>query len=351
MSVASASRTIKFITKSGTYTAWINSPSGDLYQFYTGDETNVGTVTPDYTVSANQPTLYFVCTSSRTSEGIANVAAISWYFNGTLLSFSSTTNLSTGTYAGLFQKVYPDSDDGQYYYGLKIVGNLVESAGCASATIKAVATVTSGTVSDSITATYTVRIQKYSSDSYFVTIVAGDTNNFMITTDGGTCKLKAMVYKGSDSVTPDGYQWAYADGDEFVDISGATAQTYSVQEADVATSGMYRVTVTIDGVSYSDIQRVDDTTDPYDINPGADPADETIEEGSSAAYVNYTPTVVKRGSTTQASGTYVYDFLVTDAYGVKVASSTSVAQGTAYQVTEDMCANGDVCLVITANEA
>ena len=41
MSTASTSRTIKFISKAGTYTAVIMSPSGDVYQEYEGTQDDV----------------------------------------------------------------------------------------------------------------------------------------------------------------------------------------------------------------------------------------------------------------------------------------------------------------------
>ena len=48
MSVASTSRTIKFISKAGTYTAAIMSPSGDLYQDYEGTANDVTAIYPNF---------------------------------------------------------------------------------------------------------------------------------------------------------------------------------------------------------------------------------------------------------------------------------------------------------------
>lgn len=118
MSQASTSRTIKFISKAGTYTAAIMSPKGDLYQEYEGTTGDVTSVYPDF--SQLQPILYFVCTSSRVAEGIADPDAMEYYFNDQKISFSG--GASTGTFAGFFKTVAPAGD--QPYYGLQILKTL-----------------------------------------------------------------------------------------------------------------------------------------------------------------------------------------------------------------------------------
>lgn len=77
MSTASTSRTIKFISKAGTYTAVIMSPNGDLYQEYEGTPNDATAVYPDFTTL--KPILYFVCTSSRVAEGVADPDAMEYY--------------------------------------------------------------------------------------------------------------------------------------------------------------------------------------------------------------------------------------------------------------------------------
>lgn len=77
MSTASTSRTIKFISKAGTYTAVIMSPNGDLYQEYEGTPNDATAIYPDFTTL--KPILYFVCTSSRVAEGVADPDAMEYY--------------------------------------------------------------------------------------------------------------------------------------------------------------------------------------------------------------------------------------------------------------------------------
>ena len=122
-----------------------------------------------------------------------------YYFNGTKITFSGDT--SSGTFAGLFKKVAPSGDN--LYYGLQIVKNIAEAAGYAPAVIKMVATVSYGTQSDQITASYTIPIQQATGSSYRVTIAAGDNKNFVITEKGGSCILKAMAYQSGQPLTAD----------------------------------------------------------------------------------------------------------------------------------------------------
>jgi hypothetical protein len=349
MGSAAASRTIKFIQKAGTYSATIMSPDGDLYQEYDGNSSNVGTIYPDF--ATLQPILYFVCTSSRVSEGLVTPDAMQYYFNGQLISWNGVT--STGVFAGFFQKISPTEDNP--YYGLKILKNIVELSGLTSAVVKMTATVSYGTQTDQISATYNIQIGQSTGTSYRVTIAAGDTNNFVIRAKGGQCILKAMVYKAGTTITSGvTYQWSTLQNGVWTDLTGKTAQTLTVAEADINTYGEYRVTALVDGAEVgTDVQGVMDASDPYDIIPGAVPEDETIYmDESGNGEVTYTPKVVTRGTTTKALDTTFY-FVVMDAAGVYLNSASDRTTAmTSYSVKREHCAQagGDVTLVITSKD-
>ena len=89
MSSASTSRTIKFISKAGTYTAIIMCSEGDLYQEWEGTQQDVTNISPDF--ATLKPKLLFVCTSSRVAEGVATPDSIDYYFNGTKITWSGDT--------------------------------------------------------------------------------------------------------------------------------------------------------------------------------------------------------------------------------------------------------------------
>lgn len=346
MSTASTSRTIKFISKAGTYTAVIMSPSGDLYQEYEGTTNDVTAVYPDF--ETLKPILYFVCTSSRVAEGVADPDAMEYYFNDQKISFSG--GVSTGTFAGFFKTVAPSGD--QMYYGLQILKNIAELAGYAPAVIKMVATVSYGTQSDQIQATYTIPIQQATGgNSYHVTIAAGDTKNFVITEKGGSCILKAMAYQSGNALTKDlSYKWEKMGATGWEELGGKTSQTLTVSGNDINTYGEFRVHVYRSGAEIgTDIQGVMDASDPYDIDPHPDPEDEAITEDTTGnGEVTYTPVVVKRGTSTKALDTQFY-FVLKDAAGVYLNTDRDTPKAS-QTVTRAHCqqAGGDVSVTITS---
>ena len=345
MSVASTSRTIKFISKAGTYTAVIMSPTGDLYQEYEGTVNDVTNVYPDFSVL--KPILYFVCTSSRVAEGVADPDSMEYYFNGEKINFSG--GVSTGTFAGYFKTVTPSGD--QLYYGLQILKNIADLAGYAPAVIKMVAAISYGTQSDQIQASYTIPIQQATGSSYRITIVAGDTKNFVITAKGGSCVLKAMAYQSGQALSKDlTYVWEKMEATGWVAITGATSQTLTVNGADINTYGEYRVHVLRAGAEIgTDIQSVMDASDPYDIDPHPSPEDEAITEDTSGnGKVTYTPQVVTRGTGTKAIDTQFY-FVLKDAAGVYLNSDRDTPKAS-QTVTRAHCmqAGGDVSVTITS---
>ena len=345
MSSASATRTIKFITKAGTYTAVIMSPSGDLYQEWEGTLADVTAIRPNW--AQTNPILYFVCTSSRVAEGVATPDSIDYYFNGTKITWNGDT--STGTFAGYFKKVAPSGD--QLYYGLQFLKNIADLAGYAPAVIKMEAAISYGTQSDTIQASYTIPIQQATGSSYRVTIGAGDTKNFVITDKTGSCILKAYAYQSGNEITADlTYAWEKMGATGWETLAGKTARALTVQAADIDTYGEYRVTVYRGGAEIGkDIQGVMDASDPFDIDPHPSPEDEAITEDTTGnGQVVYTPKVVKRGTNTQALTTQFY-FVLKDAAGVYLNSDRTTAY-TSYTVTRAHCvqAGGDVSVTITS---
>lgn len=348
MSSASATRTIKFISKAGTYSATVISPEGDLYQEWVGTPGNASGVYPDYAVM--RPVLYFVCTSSRVAEGVVTPDAIDFYFNGTKIVFSGDT--STGTFAGLFKKIAPAGDNP--YFGLQLLGNIADASGYAPAVIRMVARVSYGTQSDDIQADYTIPVQQSTGTSYHVTIAAGDNKNFVITEKGDSVILKAMAYLSGAALTSNlTYKWEKMAPTGWSVLAGETAQTLTVAEADINTYGEYRVTVSRDGVEIgTDIQGVMDASDPYDIDPHPSPDDETISEDPGGnGQVTYAPVVVKRGTNVKALNTLFY-FVIKDAAGNYLNAGEMNTAKASCTVTRAHCAQagGDVSITITAQD-
>lgn len=349
MSSASTTRTIKFISKAGTYAAVIMSPDGDIYQEWEGSTSQVTSIYPNFEVT--QPKLYFVCTSSRVAEGVATPDAINYYFNGTKIEFSGDT--STGTFAGMFKKIFPGGDN--LYYGLQILKNIAEAAGYAPAVIKMVATVSYGTQTDQIEASYSIPIQQATGNGIRVTIVSPDGKNFVINDKGGRCQLKAMAYqKGTELTANLSYVWEQMQGSSgWVVLTGKTTQTITVQDTDINAYGEYRVTVNRGSEELGkDIQGVMDASDPLQIDPHPSPEDETITEDESGnGEVTYTPVVVKRGTSTKALDTTFY-FVVKDAVGNYLNPGSIDVDKATETVTREQCvqAGGDVSITITSKD-
>lgn len=348
MSSASATRTIKFISKSGTYAAVIMSPNGDVYQEWEGTTSQVTNIYPNFAVT--KPILYFVCTSSRVAEGVATPDAIAFYFNGTLIQFNGDT--STGTFAGVFKKIAPSGNN--LYYGLQILKNIADIAGFAPAVIKMVADVSYGTQSDKIEATYNIPIMQSTGNGIRVTIIAPDSKNFVINDKGGSCQLKAVAYqKGTELTAGLSYVWEQMAAGGWQVMAGKTTQTITVTDADINSYGEFRVTVNRGTEELGkDIQGVMDASDPLQIDPHPSPEDETItEDASGNGQVTYTPVVVKRGTNVKAMDTTFY-FVVKDAVGNYLNAGTMNTAKASETVTRAQCvqAGGDVSISITSKD-
>ena len=332
MSYASKQVTVRFSPKSGTYTTIIQSPSGDLYQEYEGTSSTPTAITPDF--ATKKPSLLFIATSSRVAEGIAIPTACDWYFNGTKLNFDanniSTNNLDGTT--GHFKKL-PYSAGTQDYWGLQVQKNLVLAAAGSPCTIRAAASVVYGTDTDSVQATYNIPIRPATGSPYVITIAAGDTKYFTITTNGGSCIIKAMAYQsGAEIASNLTYQWYKMVGNAWTELSGRTAQSLTVSADMVDVYSLFKCVAKQDGTEIgSDVQGVMDASDPYDIIPTPDPADETIR--NSGDIVVYTPILVKRGTTTPAM-TSSFNFSAFDSVGIVLGTASNASS---FTVTYAMC--------------
>ena len=372
MSEAIAQTVIKYRVKSGTYTTYVNSPSGDLVQYYTGTKSNITKIYVDF---ANSPrSLFLVSISSRQAEGVAKFSDnIKVNVNGIDLSFNQDgVNTTTfGTNTGQF-KLVKSSSSLSYYDGIEIRKNLLEDSQFAPITITLSAPVQYGTQTDVLKASYTIPVMEYSGNGKIVTIKAGDTNNFVITSRETTSAaskviMEAYVYdvgSGEEIKTDLTYQWqkAVPTNEGWENINGETAKTFTVTESMIATYGDYRVLVSDSNGNLigSDTRSVMDATDPYIINLHPNPADETIDEDESGnPKVTYTPKVAVRGGS-EVDG-FLFCFSVKDAGGAplnkwqngngdELDTEMATTPQKSYEVTRAQCmqAQGNVNLTVFA---
>ena len=360
MSVAAATTTILFKRKIGAVSSTIISPNGDLVQYYNDTPTNPGKIYQDFTTL--QPLIYLVASSSRATENLDFAGSVDVYVNNQLLTFKDefSTNSFNGE-TGHF-KLSKSSKGKSYNDGITIVKNLVTAFEGNQVVIKMVGRLTDGGgTSDDISATYTIPVQKSTGSSYYVTIAAGDENNFIITSkdDEATnrCKLVVKVYSfdGEDTPITGGltYNW-YIESEEGWGDSIGTSDNVTIMADNVKSMANVKVVVTKDGEKIgADIQTVRDNTDPMTIDLGASPKDETIIEGSGGK-VTYTPKLLFEGK--EQDG-YLFQFAASDSSGMPLNTAggdPNLAAATdpmaSFDVTEAMCvqADGNVALSIYA---
>ena len=372
MSEAIAQTVIKYRVKSGTYTTYVNSPSGDLVQYYTGTKSNITKIYIDF---HNSPrSIFLVSISSRQAEGVATFSDnIKVNVNGIDLSFneSHVNTTAFGSNTGQFELV-KSNDSLHYFDGVRIKENLLEDSQFAPITITLSAPVQYGSQTDVLKASYTIPVMEYSGNGNFVTIKAADNNNFVITSRETTSaaskvKMEAYVYdvESGEEIKKDlTYKWqkAVPTNVGWEDISNAISKTFTVTESMIATYGDYRVLVSDSNGNLigSDTRSVMDATDPYIINLHPNPADETIDEDESGnPKVTYTPKVAVRGGS-EVDG-FLFCFSVKDAGGAPLnkwqngnsdeldAEMATTAQKS-YEVTRAQCmqAQGNVNLTVFA---
>lgn len=350
MSISSSVGQVIFSQKSGVYMPAIVCNKGDLYQEYDGDVGSPANIAPDFITL--QPILSYILTSSRVAEGIVVPSSVKWYFNDVLLAF--TNNVSTNTLGGETGhfKYVPYQAGLTNYYGLQILKNLVKASAGASCTIKAVATVTTGNVSDEIQFVYSIPITKGVGNQKVVTIASGDDKYFAIREKGGSVILSAIARMGATDLTAGlTYKWYKMVNSVWTAINGQTSKNLTVTDSMVDTTGTFKVEVYQNSILIGlDTQTVMDLFDPYDIITNPVPEDETIVSGSNGTVV-YTPILVKRGQTTKAKDmTFFFTFM--DSAGVVLNPSTANTAAASGTCTEAMCqqAGGNVSWVITTKD-
>lgn len=369
MSSLQTDRTVKFVSKIGTFTTELKSNRGQLWQTYDSDDdfnANIACV-PDFNAlsSNDKPVVYFVVLSSRTTGSSPLSEVPEFYFNGTKLNNAGSTTILT--YNDYFQIVY---DATNQRYGLKILKNLVYIAQKASAEIKAVGTISGANFTDEVYAKTTVQIFPSNGADIIVDILdvsngvtengnTGSANdgagvNFTFTAEQQKIKLRADVYKGGVKITSGvTYQWQKIANGAYANITGATGQRTVIAEDEVMTYAKIRCQVAVNGQGpYYGHAPLMDATDPYILDPNPDKEDETISNPGDT--VTYHPRVVTRANpTTPVNGvTTNYNFGLFTSAGIDLtagqnATYKNVSSATGCTVTYAMCeAHGDISVVI-----
>lgn len=368
-SKANAAGTITYVRTGGTYTPALLSNIGDVFQKYSTftaadaaskkGATATG-VTPDFRTTP--ATVFMDIMSSKTGKQVLP-ATVEWYLD------SQTTKINFGT-DNLSTNVLADGESGHFKfvkgssterYALQIVKNTVAAMNAMPFTLYCKAGVQDGNDSFALWAKLTVAISKAVESKTIVVISTAKGGRITsVTGDGSSDTLTARCFDASGGEITSGltYRWSKAQPDgTFSDLAGKTAKTLAVGAADVDGSEIFKVTVSKDNsVIGSDIQQVDDVTDPLIIDPGPDGSEsltegETVTGGTTLRSIKYNPQIRERGSSTVLDSkdkqtTYTFSMTFYDSAGNELQNDTP------FECTQAMCAQAGTIVnyLITATK-
>ncbi len=214
---------------------------------YQGVDTNTGAITPDWTVSANQPIVTPQVTSARGET--VTLSAFAWTYNGTALDFSGDED---GDYikdtTGKFE-MNPSTG------ALKIIDNLASTTNYANDTLEFSCTATLAGVEYTLTKSTDIIIQNVGASSYMGLLTAtteqltGDVTESVITAQlklaGENADSYIKWYK-NDLDSPwtdmDGYSSVTVSRD---DVEGTTLFIAEFYLSSADTSPVYRAAIRI----------------------------------------------------------------------------------------------------------
>lgn len=343
MATAEKARRIFFKSKGGTYSAIFMSDTGDLFQQYTGSSPDsAGSEFYPKFSTANPANLRLTIASAR-STGIITPASVTYRVAGIELAFNAsgactTTTKNMNTRFRLYNGV------------LQVIGNLADIASGSSFIIEAEAKISSDDANDSVVAHLPVSVSPYTGgESAMVTIAPGDNKNFTISSPTDSVKLLARVYIDGNWVSSGyTYEWYKLTSSGWGSpIQSGSSNTLTVTADMVDTYADFRVVVKSGQTTIgSDTQGVIDVSDPFDIitsiavnmtGTGAavsTNAEELTDEMPDAAFLQYTCSMVTRGTTAALTGVTWNNGSLISADGLKLQSV--VPSGNVYKITVAM---------------
>lgn len=350
---ASVSRRVIFKSRRGIYSAIFMSDFGDLFQEYDGAPSAPTACYPDF---AATPRTMRLTVTSAISTGTVTPVSVEYTVAGTKLAFNASGVCITAGFADKFKLVGGN---------LVIFGNLVGIASGAGFNIQVKANMSATDANSYVVVNAPVGIYPHVAGAAGrLTIVPGDAKNFTLSGKGDSCILKAQLYKGGIWSTPSSCKWERLDGTTWTTLP-ATGASLTVTEDMVNTYTMFRCTVKDGGETYTDTQSVLDSSDPLDITlltkfaPSASAtavatSDLAMDDSmDSTAYIDWIPTLVRRGSTTAVAGTVTWHPATLVSSAGIILKTVTYSSG-AYRLTEATMAAagvGEYDFVISATLA
>lgn len=296
----------------------------------------------DFTVAANQPTVYPQAFSSKAGAYVVPEATgEQWYLNN--LGADTAGILDSGgavksAYTGLFVKT-SYTVNGKTYPALKIKGNLCSVTDLTGKTLyyqstydgKQIVCKIDIAVNVSVGTPYEVVISCVNEEGVNDTVIDGDTEYLVLT---------AYLSAANEEVSATSYKWQKLEGGEWTDLSSSggvytvsgDGKTLRVYDAGLDGIETFRAVLVYNGQTYSRTTVLSDTHDPYYIDMGKSLAGQSVLRSES---VSYTPKVYSRPEGTLESG-WTFGYSLTDNDGTLLTkedgmTTFSVSGATVYE--------------------
>lgn len=293
---------------------------------YQGIDTVSGTISPDWSVAANQPTITPNITTARNATVTIVSGTIVWKYIGTSLSFDDSGNCTTSGYESTFV-LNPDTG------ALTIIGNLASLSNDGDDSLEFNCTVRVNGVEYNVTRDVNVRIQKISASSYvgLINTTAGTILSSSLT----STKLQMKLQYGTSFVQTF-YVKLYKDSQllQTITASNGVAE-YTVNSSIVDGTQLFIAEFLINSDDTNVAARsgitIMDNADDYTIHCYVSSTNKVVDEGSpvtvAAEIINMTS-----GSVINPSGV-VWDMDVMATDGEAAWTSIKHADTNSIQVT------------------
>lgn len=309
----------------------------------------------DFTISANQPTIYPQAFSAKMASYIVPAAAgQQWYYNN-LGSDSAGILDASGNVKSAYSKLFSKTTymvNGKTFPALKIIGNLCSAEDLTSKVLY----YQSSYDGKQIICKIDIPINVSVGTPYEVAISCvneAGANDTVIDNDAEWLQLTAYLNAANTEVSASSYKWKKLDGTTWKDISSQSGlytisnngKTLKVFDAGLNGIESFRAVITYNSKTYTKTIVLSDTHDPYYIDKGRNIAGQSIKKTET---VIYTPKVYDRSNGALQAG-WNFSFAASDDDGNVILSecdktSFSIAGSTIYE-------KGTVNISITATKA
>lgn len=359
MSLASCSYQTTYVPDATSVTATLMCASGDLEQVYTGVPGSHTLISQDLSTLTGlaRPVLAIgimesdpAITASDIADCISD-ADTEYYVNDKKLVFNSSGVSIQGTaangedtdFAGCFRKMLADNTSARHradapYGGLEVIDNLVTASGGVTVNVRVVVAMVIGNKGTRHQGGTYIKMRQSTGESSVAQIYCDSGKSFIL--DKGDTARKNVVckvrcFRAGSQVTPSGYKWYLFEAGAWV--QKATTATFTVDTDMISSFGDVKVECYSDAACTqliaSDIQTIQDASDPLFIVPNPNPADGTFYQTGGPTQIVFSPKVMNADGT-QMSGVQ-FRFTVLDSAGniQNNASGNGMALNTALAAT------------------